>query len=52
MTNNPKPGTLEYAQKVHDDMTDPRPKNGETAEEARARRDYYRGYDDDGLPSD
>jgi hypothetical protein len=49
---DPEPGTLAYAQAVHDDMTDPAPKAGETEAQARARRDYYRGYDDDGLPSD
>jgi hypothetical protein len=46
------PGSLAYAMRVDADMTDPKPKAGETEAMARARRDYYRGHDDDGLPSD
>lgn len=43
------PGTFEYAQKYHEIMT--RKKPNETPEE-KARREYYAGVDDDGLPSD
>jgi hypothetical protein len=46
------PGTLAYAEAVQAEMCDITPRAGETPEEARARRDYYRGFDDDGLPSD
>ena len=46
------PGTLAYAQKYHEIMTSLDPQGTETPEQALARRDYYRGYDDDGLPSD
>jgi hypothetical protein len=49
MTDEPKPGTLAYAQKVHAEMTEKKP--NETPEE-KARREYYAGVDDDGLPSD
>jgi hypothetical protein len=44
-----EPGTFEYAQKYHEIMT--RRKPNETEEE-KARREYYAGVDDDGLPSD
>lgn len=48
----PTPGTLAYAAKVQARMIDPTPQEGETEEQAKARVDYYRGYDDDGLPCD
>lgn len=47
-----EPGTAAYALAVDAEMTDPTPRAGETRSQALARRDYYRGYDDDGLPSD
>ncbi len=48
----PVPGTTAYALAVDADMTDPKPKPGETAREAKARREYYMGVDDNGLPCD
>lgn len=44
-----KPGTFEYAQAYHEEMTTRKP--NETPAE-KARREYYAGVDDDGLPSD
>lgn len=44
-----KPGTFEYAEKYHEIMTRKQP--NETPFE-KARREYYAGVDDDGLPLD
>lgn len=48
------PGTMAYGPCTIStcNMTDPEPKPGETVSQASARRDYYRGYDDDGMESD
>jgi hypothetical protein len=43
------PGTFEYAQAYHEQMT--AKKEDETPTE-KARREYYAGVDDDGLPCD
>lgn len=45
----PQPGTFEYALDYHEKMTAKQP--NETPAE-KARREYYAGIDDDGLPCD
>ena len=44
------PGTIEHAEEYQAHMASDQPHEGETPEQAIARRDYYRGWKDGETP--